>query len=196
VNHGRLKLHVEARAEVIDHGQADDFVAAGIHSVEVGLQSTDPDSLRTMHRSLGRDRFVAGCEYLRDRGIRAEIGVILGLPGDNERSIRRTLDFACGRRLGHVSVYRLQVLPGSEYARRADSLGLVYDRVAPYFVRSTASMTEALIDRLEQELYDQVASYNTEYLRRLDATLQRPRFTSGRAETAKKSYTLALPTLQ
>ena len=119
--------------------------------------------------------FVRGCQLLGSRGIRCEIGVIIGLPGDNEESIWKTIEFVGEGRLGHLSAYRLQVLPGSTYARRADSLGILFDQSPPYFVNSTETLSANTLNALEQEV-DNAVAFNNEKYRQLLAEANRDRF--------------------
>lgn len=167
VNDGTLSVYVEARAELVDELQAREFDEAGIKSVEVGLQSTNVNALTLMGRSLGRDKFVQGCKLLRERGIHVDIGIILGLPEDDEDSVRRTVDFVLKQELGFVSIYRLQVLPGSELAAFSEQLGLRHQKLAPYFVQSTLKLSITSLGRLEKELSRIVKDGNVRYLRRL-----------------------------
>jgi radical SAM superfamily enzyme YgiQ (UPF0313 family) len=73
-----IEFATEVRAEIIDEALADAFVRAGIKSVEIGLQSSSRETLKLMQRGLGTNHFIKGCRLLHERGIRAEIGMIVG----------------------------------------------------------------------------------------------------------------------
>jgi radical SAM superfamily enzyme YgiQ (UPF0313 family) len=160
-----VEFSTEARAEIMDEDLADAFVKAGIRSVEIGLQSSSKETLKLMQRGLGTSQFITGCKLLYERGIRAEIGTIVGLPGDTEDSIRRTVDFVVNNNLGQLNVYQLQVLPGSEYHKMAEQLGLSYEATPPYFVRNTPTLNGEQIKALVDELDDASAGPNTIYNR-------------------------------
>ncbi len=160
----RAGIYAEARAEAIDEDLADRMAAAGVRSVEVGLQAVQSSALKLMHRGLGRKGFVRGCERLRDRGIRVDIGIILGLPGDTAETIRETIDYATQDLLGEVSAYRLRVLPGSDYWRRARELGLDYAYEPPYFVRQTPLLSNHALRAIEAETHERLEPHNSAYM--------------------------------
>jgi radical SAM superfamily enzyme YgiQ (UPF0313 family) len=157
-------FHAEARAEIVDEGLADAFLKAGVKSLEIGLQSSNKETLKLMQRGLGASHFVKGCKLLFERGIEAEIGTIVGLPGDTEESIRRTVEFVLEGRLGQLNVYQLQVLPGSEYFKMASELGFEYDPEPPYYVRRTPTLNEKQIVGLVEELEKLALVPNEKYL--------------------------------
>lgn len=159
----RARIYVEARAEAIDDDLAGRFAAAGIRSVEVGLQATDSTALRLMHRGLGRERFLEGCRRLRDKGIAAEIGIIIGLPGDSTETIDETIAFATQDLVAEVSAYRLRVLPGSDYWQRAAELGLEFASEPPYFVSSTPLLSPRQLGAIESSAMDRLAAHNERY---------------------------------
>lgn len=158
-----IEFATEVRAEIIDEDLADAFLRAGIKSVEIGLQSSSRETLKLMQRGLGTNHFIKGCRLLYERGIRAEIGMIVGLPGDDEESIRRTAGFVLDRNLGELNVYRLQVLPGSEYHKLASSLGLKYDSRPPYFIHETPTLNDDQISSLVEELEESADESNRVY---------------------------------
>jgi Radical SAM superfamily len=159
-----IRVSVEARAELVDEAMADGFAKAGVRFVEVGLQSSNREALKLMKRGLGTTRFMEGCALLRERGIHVDIGIIVGLPGDNEDTIRQTAGFVLENTLGHLNVYRLQVLPGSDYHKLASQLGLDYYPDPPYYVRSTPNLTEKQVESLKEELWSVTSGANTAYL--------------------------------
>lgn len=190
VNRGRADVYVEARAEAIDEDLADRLVAAGVRSVEVGLQAVDHSTLDLMNRSLGRKGFLAGCRRLRERGIAVDIGIILGLPGDSVASIRDTIKFVTQEPLGEVSAYRLRVLPGSDYWVRAQQLGLQHLEDPPYYVLRTSQLAPAALDGIERELGHKLDGHNAAYRGLFDD----PR-TDRASKKEKKAYVHAQPVI-
>lgn len=190
VNSQRARLYIEARAEAVDEELADKFVAAGVTSVEVGLQAVDETTLDLMHRRLGRRRFVEGCKHLTARGIAVEIGLILGLPGDTAASVRETVDFATQDLLGEIFPYRLRVLPGSSYWHRAAELGLDHLQGPPYFVQQTPHLSASMLDDLETEVADALRAHNGAYRALIEAAPTRA--PTNRGEKTRKEDVEAL----
>lgn len=182
----RLRIYVEARAEIMDDDLADRFVEAGITSVEVGLQAVQATALKLMQRGLGRKGFVNGCKHLHERNISVNIGVILGLPGDSVETIRETISYATQDLLGEVSAYRLRVLPGSDYWNRASRLGIEYAKEPPYFVSGTPLLSANALDAIEAEVAEGLQSHNRAYR---ESVSQQPG--GGAVKLAKKELHLA-----
>jgi radical SAM superfamily enzyme YgiQ (UPF0313 family) len=158
-----VEFSTEVRAEIVDEEMADLFVKAGIRSVEIGLQSVSQEALKLMRRGLGTKHFIHGCKLLYERGIQAEIGMIIGLPGDTRDSILRTADFVLAHNLGELNVYRLQMLPGSEYHKMAAEFSLQYDPTPPYYIQKTPTLNQQQITSLVEELEDSSSDHNDAY---------------------------------
>lgn len=71
------------------------------------------------------------------------IDVIYGLPGDDLRTYRASLDYALSRFPDVVQIHTLLALPGTEFHHDAARLGLEYDRRPPYVVRRTPTFRPA-----------------------------------------------------
>jgi radical SAM superfamily enzyme YgiQ (UPF0313 family) len=169
-------FHVEARAELMDERLADDFVKAGIKSVEVGLQSTNEESLALMKRGrIEQKNFLDGCRLLFERGIEVEVGVIAGLPRESANHVRATARFVLDNSLGELTVHRLQVLPGTAYHKRAKELELDYSEEPPYYLRSTPTLTDKRIGALVKKYDDRSVRAYKSYKRELKSGSKRLR---------------------
>jgi hypothetical protein len=140
-NSTRIPLHTELSLESVTAERAWLLKEAGFVSVEAGLQSTNPRSLRAVRRHFDRARFLRGTEALQERGIAVRTGIILGLPEDTLEEFGKTLDFvsACGLGDG-LEIYPLSLLPGSRLRQEAGDRGLAAMNVPPYWVLQTPTM--------------------------------------------------------
>ena len=145
-NHRRVPFHAEVWAEFFDRELAFLMRDANFQFLEVGLQTTDEATLVAAERRLKLQKFIDGVGYLKEAGLRYELQLIHGLPGETRASFNRSLDFAISLDPPDLAVFPLMVLPGTELWRKADGLGLAYDSTPPYLVRSHASMDRAEID--------------------------------------------------
>ena len=100
--------------------------------LEVGLQSTDGTALATVERRLRIQRFEEGIAHLKTHGLRFELQLIFGLPGDTLASFRKSLDYASTLDPDFLAVFPLMVLPGTELWRKARAIDLDFDRRPPY----------------------------------------------------------------
>lgn len=141
LNTTAIPLHAEIRLEAVTPARADLMLAAGIRSVEVGLQSTNGRALRAVRRSWRRDAFVRGAALLRARGITVRTGIILGLPEDTVDGFAATVDFLVEQGLAaDMEVYPLALLPGTALRAQASARGIRFMPWPPWEVLSTPTM--------------------------------------------------------
>ncbi len=68
-NHAHTAIHTELRLEGINEELAGLLKEAGVASVEVGLQSTNPKALEAVHRTFDKKAFERGAELLQKQKI-------------------------------------------------------------------------------------------------------------------------------
>lgn len=133
LNHN-IKLHTEIRTDRINPEIADLMFSAGFHSLEVGLQSMNKKALGNIRRESDPEEELRGMENLVDAGIDLKIGIIPGLPGDDEKSFRKTVDVLCERGLGDfIELYPLMILPGTSIREKAENDGVKFQQKPPYY---------------------------------------------------------------
>lgn len=134
----QVHFHFEVRSEFIDRELAQLF--AGITcSLQIGLQSADPQVLRSVGRSFQREDFVSRIMLLNDSGATFGFDLMYGLPGDTLSGFRTSLDFALGLYPNHLDIFPLAILPGTALAARSDSIGLKYLATPPYTLITSPS---------------------------------------------------------
>jgi anaerobic magnesium-protoporphyrin IX monomethyl ester cyclase len=140
-NHRRVRFHTEVWAEFIDEEMARLFREGNFAFLEVGLQTTDGAVLAAVERRLKLKQFIEGISYLKKFGLKFELQLIYGLPGETRASFKRSLDFAASLEPPRLDVFPLMVLPGTELWRKAEILNLNFDPEPPYWIRSHPSMS-------------------------------------------------------
>jgi hypothetical protein len=128
----------EVRAELLDRELARRFSAIDC-SLQIGLQSADPEVSAAVGRPLDLKAFSRGLELLNAEGVVYGIDLIYGLPKDSLAGFSRSLDFALGFQPNHLDVFPLAVLPGTALAERAEEFGLRYDPEPPHLLACTPS---------------------------------------------------------
>ena len=145
-----LRLHtIEVDIERIDDEEAELLVRAGVMSVETGPQTVGTAALEACRRHFDKERFIAGVEALKRRGISVECDLIIGLPGDTLEDFFDGLDFLVELDPGRIQMSSLHVLPGTDLWKRADELGLVFNHNPPHEIIHTATMGFAELRRAE-----------------------------------------------
>ena len=82
--------------------------------VELGLQTTKPESVRYIRRGYENAVFADAVKALREEGIYVIAHIILGLPGETEADMESTLRFALACGVNGVKLQLLHVLEGTD----------------------------------------------------------------------------------
>lgn len=147
-----VPLHTEARVDHMNPDLAQGFKKAGFHSVETGLQSIHPRVLRKAGRFANPRAFAKGAHLILEKGIRLQIDVILGLPGDSPEGFLKTIDFLGEQALGqYVTVFPLLVLPGTRLQEKASSWQVHYRASPPYQIEAVGGTHKEQFRRALEE---------------------------------------------
>lgn len=128
--------YFEARAEFIDRALAREFTRIPC-ALQIGLQSANEETLKLVNRPFDKKKFIRGLTVLNEEGVTFGLDLIYGLPGESFGSFREGIDFAVSMLPNNLEIFCLSVLPGTELADIADSLGLDYEKEPPYHVIKT-----------------------------------------------------------
>jgi radical SAM superfamily enzyme YgiQ (UPF0313 family) len=140
-NKRNIMFHTEIRAELVDEELADLFRRANITNLEVGLQSSDSNVLRCINRKWDEKKFINGINLCNKYKLGADVQLILGLPGDTVRSFRNSLEFILSLGPKKITVFNLQVLPGTRIWDDAVRMGIVFEKEPPYQILQTRDIS-------------------------------------------------------
>ena len=119
---------------------------SGTFSLDVGVQSMNPETLRLINRSQNVEVTRKALGLLEASELETICDIIFGLPADTVQSVKTEIDSIASHRLTLQTNF-LQLLPGSVLYLKADQLGLIHMPEPPYMVYQTPSMSrEELID--------------------------------------------------
>lgn len=157
------KISVEMSAEFLDREMIALCSQAGIKHIDIGLQSATDRVLRAVNRTWhDKKTFRKNILLLRSHPeITLSLELICGLPNETYHSFRASIDKAVGYRPDHISVYRLEVLEGSDLRHAAGKYDIQYMAEPPYTVIETASMSKHELDDLELLFFSNIVLYNT-----------------------------------
>ncbi|AEF82717.1 B12-binding domain-containing radical SAM protein [Leadbettera azotonutricia] len=144
-----IHWHFEARAELITRAQARRFASLGA-SLQIGLQTSDPEVSAKIGRVLDARRFCSRIDILNEEGVTFGLDLIYGLPGDTPEGYRKSLDFAVSLSPNNLDIFRLSVLPGTRLWDWGEQLGLKWNSNAPYGVIETSTFTAAALEMAEK----------------------------------------------
>ena len=128
--------YFEARAEFIDRELARAFTKIPC-ALQFGLQSSDENVLRLVHRGFNKKAFVKNVGILNQEGVIFGFDLIYGLPGDTFKGFKQSMDFALNLYPNNLETFCLSVLPGTVLFDEAEKLNLHYETEAPYHVLYT-----------------------------------------------------------
>jgi radical SAM superfamily enzyme YgiQ (UPF0313 family) len=133
MNH-QVNLHTEIRTDKITPEIAELMYDAGFRSLEVGLQSMNKKALGSVQRVTDPEKELIGIENLIDAGIDLKIGIIPGLPGDDIKSFKKTVDTLCERGFGNfIELYPLMILPGTSIREKGEKDKITFQDKPPYY---------------------------------------------------------------
>jgi radical SAM superfamily enzyme YgiQ (UPF0313 family) len=151
----RVRWFFEIQAERLDEGQIRAIAGLDFFA-EAGLQSTNPRTLRAVNRPLDIGRFGARVRELLNASIYRPasysaggglmIDVMVGLPGDSARDVRRSFDYVFGLCPSKISVAMTKVLPGTKLHQEAKKLGLRFDPARDYVIVSTPQLGQKEVE--------------------------------------------------
>jgi radical SAM superfamily enzyme YgiQ (UPF0313 family) len=94
---------------------------AGCHTVYIGFESVNPDSLHAMNKKQTVADLVQAVRVLRRHKIRIHGMFVLGFDQDDWRTVKKTVRFAMKARLSTTQFLILTPLPGSEFYNRMEA---------------------------------------------------------------------------
>jgi anaerobic magnesium-protoporphyrin IX monomethyl ester cyclase len=103
---------------------------AGCTAINFGVESVDPDVLSLIKKAVTIDQVEKAVKLTREQRIRANIFLMLGLPGDNVKVVDKILEFVRKVHVDGVHLSMATPLLGTEFWDWVDKNGcwLDYDR--------------------------------------------------------------------
>ncbi len=150
-------FNIAARAEHLHAADLPLLKRAGCWMISLGLESGDPELLRRHRSHSDPEQARQKVAEIRAAGIRAKGLFMLGLPGETEESIERTIEYALGLPLSDLNVAKFTPFPGSPLYREIRSHGSFdedWERMnCLNFVFVPAGLTAARLEQRFREFY-------------------------------------------
>ena len=108
-----ITFNCAVRANEVDEDLMRVLEAAGCWQISFGVESGDPDIVKLHRQRSDLHEIRAKVEIAKRFGIRVKGLFIMGLPGDTEETIRRTIDYACSTDFDEVNVSKFTPFPGA-----------------------------------------------------------------------------------
>lgn len=123
----------------------------GLVQFEIGVQSTNTDTLREIRRVMDIEKLKQVVAALKAaHNVHIHLDLIAGLPYENYDSFSRSFDDVYAMEPDQLQLGFLKVLKGSYMAEMAESYGLAYTDYAPYEVLYTNWLSFTEVCRLKR----------------------------------------------
>ncbi len=148
----KTNFHFEIAADLVDEAFLETTAAApeGLFQFEIGVQSTNPDTLREIRRSMDFASVADHVEKLLALGnVHLHLDLIAGLPFEDYTSFGKSFDDVFALKPHMLQLGFLKLLKGSGLRERATEYRIRYHDAAPYEVISTQWLSYEDILRLK-----------------------------------------------
>ncbi|MFO7295501.1 MAG: B12-binding domain-containing radical SAM protein [Clostridia bacterium] len=158
---GQTNFHFEMAGDLIDEEMLDILKQAppGLFEFEIGVQSTNPNTIHEIQRKMDFDALARTVERLRrGENIHLHLDLIAGLPEEDYASFKRSFNDVYFLRPNMLQLGFLKLLKGSGLRLRAAQYGYEYTQYPPYKVLKNNYMAYDEIAKLEM-IEDLVEKY-------------------------------------
>lgn len=152
-DNGITNFHFEVAADLIGAEELELFkqMRPGLIQLEIGLQSTNPRTIKEIRRVMDVERLKSTMLAIRSFGnIHQHLDLIAGLPYEDFVTFRESFNKAYGMRPNQLQLGFLKVLKGSYIEEQTAEYELKYQNIQPYEVLSTKWITYDEILSLKQ----------------------------------------------
>ena len=158
-DNGVTNFHFEVAADIIGEEEFEVFqkMRPGLIQLEIGLQSTNPDTIREIRRVMDVEKVKKTLLTIRSFGnIHQHLDLIAGLPYEDFQSFQKSFNDAYEMRPNQLQLGFLKVLQGSYMGEQVDNYELRYRNHQPYEVLETKwiSYDEILVLKKVEEMVE------------------------------------------
>jgi radical SAM superfamily enzyme YgiQ (UPF0313 family) len=116
-----------ARLEHVDQELLGLLKSSGCWQVNFGIESGDPEILKKHRKFYGLDEVGRKLQLVKDHGMRVKGLFMVGLPGEDETAIRRTIDYALSLPLDEINVTKFTPFPGAPVYQTLQQFGKLHE---------------------------------------------------------------------
>lgn len=152
-DNGRTNFHFEIAADLLRPEELELMaqMRPGLIQLEIGVQSTNPSTIREIHRRMDFHQVAEAVEKVQRMGnIHQHLDLIAGLPYEDFESFRRSFDEVYALRPEQFQLGFLKVLKGSWMYEEAKEYQCIYQKREPYEVLSTRWLSYRDVLRLKK----------------------------------------------
>ena len=158
-DNGITNFHFEVAADVLKDDEIEliSDMRPGLIQLEIGVQSTNGDTIREIHRTMRLEEVYRAVNRVKaGKNIHQHLDLIAGLPFEDYQRFQQSFNDIYALHPQQLQLGFLKVLKGSYMYEHAQEYGLVYRSRPPYEVMSSkwVSYDEMLEIRLVEEMLE------------------------------------------
>lgn len=139
-DNGVTNFHFEISADLLREEELQEMstMRPGLIQLEIGVQSTNPDTIKAIHRTMDFEKLKGIVDRIHSFGnIHQHLDLIAGLPYEDYDSFRNSFNDVYALKPQQLQLGFLKVLKGSHMMEMCKEYGIVYKTQEPYEVLST-----------------------------------------------------------
>ena len=139
-DNGITNFHFEIAADILNEEELEllEQMRPGLVQLEIGVQSTNPKTIKEIHRVMDFKKVSRIVRRIQDKGnVHEHLDLIAGLPYEDVESFAHSFDDVYALEPEQLQLGFLKVLKGSYMEEKKDDYGLVYKGQPPYEVLYT-----------------------------------------------------------
>ena len=139
-DNGVTNFHFEISADLLREEELQEMstMRPGLIQLEIGVQSTNPDTIKAIHRTMDFEKLKGIVDRIHRFGnIHQHLDLIAGLPYEDYDSFRHSFNDVYALKPQQLQLGFLKVLKGSNMMEMCREYGIVYKTQEPYEVLST-----------------------------------------------------------
>lgn len=139
-DNGVTNFHFEISADLLREEELQEMstMRPGLIQLEIGVQSTNPDTIKAIHRTMDFEKLKGIVDRIHSFGnIHQHLDLIAGLPYEDYDSFRHSFNDVYALKPQQLQLGFLKVLKGSHMMEMCREYGIVYKTQEPYEILST-----------------------------------------------------------
>lgn len=152
-DNGVTNYHFEIAGDLLNEDEIKllSQMRPGQVQLEIGVQTTNPEVVREIRRTMDLSRLSSNVEKIRQgKNVHQHLDLIAGLPLEDLQSFRKSFDDVYAMQPDQLQLGFLKVLKGSFMAEKAADYGITFMQEAPYEVISTKWLSAGEVNLLKR----------------------------------------------
>ena len=118
----KFSWHCFSRVDVMNEELLDAMKSSGCHTIIFGIETVNEKTLQDVHKRINAEKIENAFALCKKKNIRRAATFIIGLPGENEEDIMRTVDFAMEIDCTFASFNVAGIRPGTEWSHNPEKI--------------------------------------------------------------------------